>query len=370
MKRESIIVLGLVLGLALVGVFMVYSTGAADPHGMARFQRQLVYLAIGVCALFFCANLDYHRLREPFWFRSIVLIALLLLALVLVPGIGEERKGAQRWIEVPGLTSFQPSEMGKFALILLLSVKLAQNHEQMGSFFRGFVPPLLITGVFAGLVLLEDDLGTPVVMISVAFCMMFMAGARWRYMLPSIVPVVAGIAALIVITPYRMKRLTTFLNPWKDREENGYQLIQSMVAFAQGGVFGKGPGRGEQKLDYLPDAHTDFVFAAWAEETGLVGTLALAGLFLLLLALTMRIAANARDMYGSLLAGGIASLVAIQAAINMAVTTGMVPTKGLPLPFISWGGTALMVFMALMGLVISVGLQGLPPSPRRAGTSA
>ena len=370
MKRESIIVLGLVLGLVLTGVFMVYSTGAADPHGMARFQRQLVYVAIGICALFLCANVDYHRLREPFWFRSIVLIALLLLALVLIPGIGEERKGAQRWIEVPGLTSFQPSELAKFALILLLAVKLAQNHEQMGKFFRGFLPPLVITGLFAGLVLLEDDLGTPVVMISVAFCMMFIAGARWRYLIPSMVPVALGIATLIVITPYRVKRLTTFLNPWKEREENGYQLIQSMVAFAQGGVFGKGPGRGEQKLHYLPDAHTDFIFAAWAEETGLIGTLMLAGMFLLLFAVILRIAANARDMYGALLAGGIAALVAIQAAINMAVTTGLVPTKGLPLPFVSWGGTALIVFMALMGLVISVGLQGFPPSPHYARVKA
>ena len=368
MKHESNILLGLVLALVLIGVFLVYSASAVDPlssslddsHAMDRLQRQLIYVTIGLVGLFGMARFDYHRLRDPFIFRVIVTVSLLLLILVLVPGIGDERKGAQRWLELGGFT-FQPSELGKMALILLLAVQLADNQKHITQFGKGFLPPAIITCAFAGLVLLEKDLGAPVVMFAVSYLMMFMAAVPIRYLVPSVIPAVGAVYALVITDPERTERMTSFIDPWSVRNEGGYQLIQSMNAFAQGKVWGKGPGAGEQKLYYLPDAHTDFIFAVWGEEMGLVGTLSVVVLYIALFAVALRIALNARELFGSLLAAGIVCLVVTQAAVNIAVTTGLMPTKGLPLPFISWGGSALIVFMTLMGIVVSIGLQAVEP---------
>jgi cell division protein FtsW len=367
-KHESNILLGLVLALVLIGIFLVYSASAVDPlssslndsHAMDRLQRQLIYVSIGLVGLFGMARFDYHRLRDPFIFRMIVTVSLLLLILVLVPGIGDTRKGAQRWLELGGFT-FQPSELGKMALILLLAVKLADNQKHITQFGKGFLPPAIITSAFAGLVLLEKDLGAPVVMFAVSYLMMFMAAVPIRYLVPSVIPAVGAVYALVITDPERTERMTSFIDPWSVRNEGGYQLIQSMNAFAQGKVWGKGPGAGEQKLYYLPDAHTDFIFAVWGEEMGLVGTLSVVALYVALFAVALRIALNARELFGSLLAGGIVCLVVTQAAVNIAVTTGLMPTKGLPLPFISWGGSALIVFMTLMGIVVSIGLQAVEP---------
>jgi cell division protein FtsW len=375
-KHESHILLGLVLALVLIGIFLVYSASAVDPlssspldpHAMERLERQLVYVCIGLVGLFGMARFDYHRLRDPFIFRVIVTVSITLLILVLIPGVGDMRKGAQRWLELGGFT-FQPSELGKMALILLLAVKLADNQKHIGHFGRGFLPPAIITGAFAGLVLLEKDLGAPVVMFAVAYLMMFLAAVPIRYLVPSVIPAVGAVYALVITDPERTERMTSFRDPWSVRNEGGYQLIQSMTAYAQGKVWGKGPGAGEQKLYYLPDAHTDFIFAVWGEEMGLIGTLSVVALYVALLAVALRIALNARELFGSLLAGGIVCLVVTQAAVNMAVTMGLMPTKGLPLPFISWGGSALIVFMVLMGILVSVGLQAVEPSRRQSRTA-
>jgi cell division protein FtsW len=276
--------------------------------------------------------------------------------LVLIPGIGDERNGAQRWLEIGGF-SFQPSEFAKFAVILLLAVKLSDNREHARSFFKGFLPPMFITLVFAALVLVEKDLGTPAVICATAFIMLFVAGTRRRFLFPGVVGAVAAIWALSVTSPHRLARLTAFLDPWSHRDTSGYQLIQSLAAITRGAVWGRGPGAGEQKLLYLPEAHTDFIFAVWAEEMGLVGSLVLLALFFALICVSLRIAFHANDLFGALLVSGITALVGLQAAVNMAVVSGMLPTKGLPLPFISWGGSSLIVFMGLMGIVVSVGLR-------------
>lgn len=365
MKRESILLLNIVIALVLIGIFMVYSASAVDPHANERLVRQIVYVCIGLCAMFVLAHFDYHQWGNPFFFRVIVLFTCALLVLVLVPTIGVIRGGAQRWIEIFGFT-FQPSEFGKFALIILLAVKLSANQEEIKSFSKGFLPPILITSIFCGLILLEKDLGGPVVLSVVAFIMMFVAGARWRYLLPSILPVLLGIFVLSITSPHRMKRLLAFLDPWAYSSNEGYQLIQSMTAFVRGSMWGQGAGAGEQKLYYLPEAYTDFIFAVWAEEMGLVGSLILLGLFLSVLVIGMRIAMCAKDVFGTLLATGAVALVGTQAAVNMAVTTGLVPTKGLPLPFISWGGSSLIMFMMLMGVLINVGLQAREPERRGA----
>lgn len=369
MRRESIILLSIVLALVLVGIFIVYSASAVNPDSFGRLQRQLVYAGIGLLTLFVMAHFDYHRLGDPLLFRSIVLFAFLLLGLVLIPGIGVVRGGAQRWIAIGSFT-FQPSEFAKFAVILLLAVKLSSNQEHISSLTRGFVPPILIASLFALLILFERDLGTPVIIAAVALAMLFLAGARWRHLLPSVAPVAGLIYLLSITSPYRLRRLMAFLDPWSHSDTEGYQLIQSMTAFAQGSVWGRGPGAGEQKLFYLPAAHTDFIFAVWAEEMGLVGTVSLVLLFMALLAVSLRIAFAAPDLFGTLLAGGIVALVGIQAAVNMAITTGLLPTKGLPLPFISWGGSSLIVFMGLMGILLSIGLRSVESERNGQGAPA
>lgn len=365
MAREAKWILMTVIGLVSVGVLAVYSASAADAAAHARLIRELVYVAIGTLGMFIAAHFDYNQLRGAFLFRVIVVVAVLLLIAVLVPGLGDVRKGAQRWLEI-GAFSFQPSELAKFALVVLLAVKLASNQDVIKSFWRGYLPALIITGAFCGLVVLQKDLGTPVVMGAVAFVMMFVGGVRLAFLIPSLIPAIGLIYFLSITSPHRLRRLTAFLDPWQYRSDEGYQLIQSMTAFAQGGIWGRGPGASEQKLHYLPEPHTDFVFAVWGEETGLVGTLAVMSLFIVLLVVSLRVAMHAKDLFGTLLVVGIASLVCIQAGVNMGVTTGILPTKGLPLPFISWGGTSLLVFMTMMGVVINVALQSDAPRRNRA----
>jgi cell division protein FtsW len=364
MRKEAIGILSIVMALTLVGIFLVYSASTVHEYANARLMKQLVFVGAGLIILGITAHLDYNRYRDPFMFRLIVIGTLGLLVAVLLPGIGDMRNGAQRWIDIGSFFSFQPSEMAKFALIVLLAVKLSDNHEDLKSFQKGFIPCIVIIGVFAGLVLMERDLGTPMVMCVTAFFMLFVAGIPWYYLLLTTIPAAAGVYLLIVTSDYRYKRITSFLDPWSHAGDEGYQLIQSMTAFAKGSVMGVGPGAGEQKLHYLPETNTDFIFAVWGEEMGLIGTLALVVLFLALLGVAIRIAMNARNTFGMLLVAGIMSLAAFQGAFNMAVTIGLVPTKGLPLPFISRGGTSLLVFMAMMGIIINVGLQAESPKRR------
>ncbi|MFA6243510.1 MAG: putative peptidoglycan glycosyltransferase FtsW, partial [Candidatus Hydrogenedentales bacterium] len=276
--------------------------------------------------------------------------------LVLVLLLGDPLRGGTRWLSIFGL-QFQPSEIAKLSLVILLAVKLSENQEHLHSFGRGFVPPMVITGVFAGLVLLEQDLGTPAIMVAVGMLMVILAGGRWIHVGMMCLPAAAALGALIVTSPYRVLRLLAFWDPWKYRSGKGLQLVESLAGFARGGLWGKGLGAGEQKLQYLPDAHSDFIFAVWGEEMGLVGTLALVLLYGLLLVMAIRIALSSRDLFGSLLASGIVSLILVQATFNMGVTTGVLPTKGLVLPFISAGGSALIVNLAMIGILINIGKQ-------------
>ncbi len=369
MRRESTLLLTVVFALVMIGVVMIYSASAAYAFAGDRLIRHLIYVAIGLVAFFLAVQFDYRRLAQPFLFRFLVVLSLTLLVAVLIPGIGVARGGAQRWIEIRGFT-FQPSELAKFALLVLLAVKLSENQSQLKEFKRGYLPCVLIILTFAALILAERDLGTPVVLCAAAFFMLLMAGAPLRYLVPSVAPAGLAVYLLVITSEYRKKRMMTFLDPWEDGNGglgDGFQLIQSMNAFVKGAVWGLGPGAGEQKLNYLPASETDFIFAVWGEETGLIGSLVLIGLFMLLLFLSLRIALNAPDLFGTLLAAGVASLISFQAALNMAVATGLLPTKGLPLPFISLGGTSLVVFMGMMGIVINIGAQSEAPRRRSVG---
>ena len=363
MRRESIAILSIVLALVLIGFYSVFSAGAAQPYGDVRLLKQMVYLVIGLFALFAASHFDYHHLQSPFLFRLIVCVTVGLLILVLIPGIGVKINGAQRWIEFSGFR-FQPSELGKFSLILLLSIKLAANQEVIGRFRQGFMPSLMIMILFAGLVLAENDLGTPVVMCVVSYFLFFIAGIRLRYLIPSLIPAVGALALMVAIKPHRIERLVAFMDPWGNADASSYQLIQSMTAYVKGDLWGVGAGAGEQKLHYLPESDTDFILTVWAEEMGLAGTLVVVMLFVVLLMVSVRIATHARDLFGTLLVSGVSGLIAFQAAFNIAVTIGLLPTKGLPLPFISRGGTSLCVLMAMVGVLINVGLQAEPPKPK------
>lgn len=358
MRTETTAILLVVLALLCVGLITIYSVAAVKVNGMGLFDRQLLCVLIGLAIMFFLATFfDYHKLSEPFYLRCTVGGALLLLVAVLIPGVGVEVNGATRWIRMPFIHQFQPSEVAKFALILLLARKLTDNRDQVTSFWRGFLPASMITGAFVMLVLMERDLGIPAVMGCVAFAMIYLGGARWFYVFGSALMGGAGVVALIKTSPYRWQRLITFLDPFAHRNDGGFHLIQSLAAFAHGSYGGVGPGAGEQKLYYLPAAHTDFIFAVWGEEMGLRGTIILVALFVAFLFLGMRIAKSAPDMFGSLLAAGITLIISLQAAFNMGVTIGLLPTKGLTLPFVSYGGTAQIVFLAMAGVLMNIGLQ-------------
>jgi len=368
MKRESTLLITAVLALVLLGVLMMYSAASGENGNLARLIWQMLFVAAGLVAMYIAAHFDYRRFSDPTIYRAIVVSSIILLALVLVPGIGVEVNGARRWISVAGFR-FQPSEMAKFALIVLLAAKLAQQHESTQSFFKGFLPSMLIGAFFAGMVFLERDLGIPALLMMVTLAMLFVAGVRWSYLAASLLPLSGAMAALIIFWPHRLKRFGAFIDPWQDRAGDGFHLIQSLMGFANGGVWGVGAGAGEQKLGYLYAANTDFVFAVLGEELGLFGTLATLALFLLLTFVACWVAMNAHDLFGCLLASGIAALISGQAALVMAVTIGLLPTKGLPLPFISHGGTALVITLGLAGILVNVAVQASPPkrkTPKRA----
>lgn len=361
MRNELIALLLVVMALLGVGVITVYSVNAVRPGGEEIFVRHCIHLALGLACMVVATRMDYHVYSGKYVFRGIALITLALLVFVLVSG--EEVRGAKRWIRLAGF-QFQPSELAKLAVVMFLALKLTENQAQVKSFFRGFLPPLAIAMGFAALIAMEPDLGVPIVIVATAFIMMFVAGVRLRYLVASVAPVLAGVGVLVVAYPYRLRRLVAWLDPWEFAKTTGFHLIQSLAAFGRGSITGVGPGAGEQKLFYLPDAHTDFIFAAWGEEMGLVGTLFVVLLFAALVVLGIRIAAFAPDLFGSLLATGIVSLITCQAMFNIAVAIGLLPTKGLPLPFVSCGGTSTLAFLTLAGILVNIGRQAEAPERR------
>lgn len=369
MRRECLWLVSLLLALVTVGVLTVYSANSVYETASQLMLRHLFYIGVGIAGMLTVAQIDYQKFSNVFLVRFVVVLSITLLVAVLVPGIGMKINGARRWIDIAGF-GFQPSEFAKFALLLFLAAALSKKQDQMTSFTRVFVPYSLVILIFTGLIVAEKDLGTPAVLAAAGFTVLIVAGVPWLYLVPSAGLGVLAVAALVVTSPYRARRLTAFLDPWSHRDQEGYQLIQSMTAFVNGSYWGRGPGGGEQKLHYLPMSNTDFIFAVWGEETGVAGSVLLALLFIGLVAVSLRIAMHARDLFGTLLAGGFASLIGIQAAFNMMVSVGLLPTKGLPLPFISMGGTSLIVFLTMMGIVLNVGLHAEAPRRRLAAVPA
>jgi cell division protein FtsW len=354
---------GAALTLTSFGVVMVFSAGAAyaaRTYGDWTYflKREAIYGVLGLLAFTFAVRTDYSVYRR----LSYPLLALSVGLLGAVLAVGSRAGGAIRWLRL-GPVSFQPSEMAKFALVLYLSVLLSRQKEKVREFSMGFLPPLLMTGMFLVLVLKQPDLGTAVIMGMAALGLLFVAGTRTTYLWAAVLaaaPVVWKV--FITGTPWRMRRMLAFLDPWQFRREGGYQLYESLISVGSGGLLGQGLGQGRQKLFFLPAAHTDFILAIVGEELGLVGILFVITGFGVLVWRGFVAASRARDAFGSYLAFGVSSLLGLQALFNMGVVMGLLPTKGLPLPFISYGGTALVVSLFMAGVLGNISARR--PEPR------
>ena len=281
----------------------------------------------------------------------------LLLICVLVPPFSHAAGGAKRWLQL-GPLSFQVSELAKFTLIVYLADFLSRKPlSTLQNFWKGFLPPALMLGVFLGLILLQPDLGTVIAIGLVAVILFYLGRARMVFLLASFLAALPALTLLLFRVPYRRRRILAFLDPWDDPQGIGFQIIQSFIALGSGGLHGLGLGQSRQKLFYLPEAHTDFIFSIIGEELGLIGTLAICFLFFVFLVLGIRIAVKALDLFGCLLASGIVSMICLQAIINIGVVTGSLPTKGLPLPFISFGGSSLLINLVSIGVLLNIAKQ-------------
>jgi cell division protein FtsW len=342
--------------LALIGLVMVFSASAVVAgnrfHDSGYFlKRQLAWLTFGFLLLHLASHIDYI-----WWKRlSIPLLAIMavLLVMVLIPSLGVVAKGARRWLRL-GPISVQPAEMVKLVAVIYLAAYLTKKEDRITIFSSGLLPALIVVGVLSGLALLEPDLGTVVVMGLVTVGLLFLGGARISHLLALGLCLAPVGLVLVLGSSYRRQRLMTFLAPWKDASDAGFQITQSFLAFGSGGPFGVGLGEGKQKLFFLPEAHTDFVLALVGEELGLVGTGAIILLFALFVVRGFQIAARARIPFGRYLGMGITLLIGIQALVNAGVVTGLLPTKGLTLPFVSYGGSSLVISLVGVGILLNI----------------
>ncbi|QFT88778.1 Lipid II flippase FtsW [Bacillus sp. THAF10] len=357
-KRSTpdIILILTTLTLLAVGLIMVYSASAvwADYKFQDTFffaKRQLLFAGLGVAAMFFIMNVDYWTWRT--WAKLLILVCFFLLVIVLIPGIGMERNGSRSWIGV-GAFSVQPSEFMKIAMIAFLAKYLSENQKKITSFKKGLVPSLGLVFLAFGMIMLQPDLGTGTVMVGTCIVMIYVAGARISHFAWLGLLGVAGFVGLVLSAPYRIKRITSFLNPWEDPLGSGFQIIQSLYAIGPGGLLGLGLGQSRQKFFYLPEPQTDFIFAILAEELGFIGGSLVVLLFALLLWRGVRIAIGAPDLYGSFLAIGIIAMIAIQVIINVGVVTGLMPVTGITLPFLSYGGSSLTLMLLAVGILLNI----------------
>lgn len=360
------------VGLTLFGLVMVYSASAvaaAQENGTQYFyvMKQAVWTALGLALMLFAMNVDYHRWRNPKWIGIVLAITVLaLLAVFAFPRIN----GAHRWIRLFGFSA-QPSELSKILLAVFLAWFLEKRSREIASFWLTFIPCAAVTGLLAGLILIEPDFGTSLMLGMVFLVVMFVAGARlWQLSLATVPAVMLAIGMLIFV-PWRMARLIAFVNPWKDEQNTGYQVVQSLLAVGSGGVFGLGFAQGKQKLFYLPFAHSDFIFAVVGEELGLIGAVVLVVSFSIFLWRGLRAAFLAPDLFGKYLGVGIASVIAIQAFFNISVVLSLVPTKGIPLPFVSYGGSSIVPALFAVGILLNISqYAGMEAEPKKTGRVA
>jgi cell division protein FtsW len=347
---------GVVVALLSIGVVMVYSASAiiaADRfHDPFHFlKRQLLWAGLGLGALWVATLVDYRRLERLV--VPLLILSLALLVLVLVPPFGQEINGTRRWLRL-GPVSFQPVELAKVSLVLYLASFYTRRQDAVRSFWHGLWPPLMVGGLMAGLTVLQPDLGNCVALVLLTLGLAYLAGARVTHMLVVAAAAAPVVALLIAMKPYRVRRLVAFLYPWDDPQGSGFQIIQSFLALGSGGWVGRGLGESKQKLFYLPEPYTDFIFAILGEELGFLGAAAVVALFGVLIWRGLRVGLRAPEAFGSYLALGLTFMLATQTVVNLGVVTGSLPTKGLPLPFISFGGSALVTSLFSAGVLLNV----------------
>jgi cell division protein FtsW len=343
-----------VAGLLVFGWVMVYSSSAlvAEMRYKDQFfflKRQILWSLVGAVAFIVSAKLPISFLQKkarPLYFATMALLVAVLV-------VGPEISGARRWIRFPGM-SFQPSELAKLALVLVAADYMDRRQSRLADFKKGLLPLLLLSAAMLGVIGIEPDLGTPVLMAGVLGSLMILGGVRWGHLGLLVLATLPVLAVAILTVSYRLKRFFAYLDPWSDAKGKGYQLIQSLLAMGSGGFFGRGLGESRLKVGGLPDCHTDFVFSIVGEELGLAGTLACAGLFFLLCLRGLHIAKQSRDLFPRLVAAGISLTIGFQAVINMGVASGLFPTKGMPLPFISFGGSSLLITLMAVGILASI----------------
>lgn len=355
-KKPDMILLLVTLLLAAIGTVMIYSSSSILAterfrDGQFFLKKQLFFLALGLLVMFAATRFPYYKLRKLAW--PGIAVAAVLLGALWIPPLGVRAGGAVRWLNL-GVVSFQVSELVKVALILFLAHYLTEKVNHIREIRHGLLIPLGVTGVMVGMILLQPDFGTTVIIAFIALMMLYMAGVRIVHL--------AGIAAmfipvaiwLLLHKSYRLARLTAFLDPWKDPRNSGFQIIQSLISFGSGGPFGVGIGDGMQKLFYLPEPHTDFILSVIAEEAGLIGVGLILLLYFILILRGFQISLKAPDLFGNLLAAGLTMMIALEAFINMAGVMGLIPLKGLALPFLSYGGTSLIMSLIAVGILLNI----------------
>lgn len=354
-RNDIIIVVCVVLALVGFGCLMVYSASfySANYHYGNKYFfliKQLLGVVMGIFAMIFFTYFDYHLLKKYRWW--IIGGTFILLALVFVPGLGMESYGAKRWVSILGF-SLQPSEVAKFALVIFTASYMSDNHDKIKT-FKGLLPVLIVGGLMCILIMLEPSMSVTMCIAFVTLFMLIIGGMSKKHTLLFSIPAGAMVPLLVILEPYRLKRLMAFIDPWASPQGEGFQLIQSLYSLGDGGLFGVGLFNSRQKYLFLPFAESDFILSIIGEEIGFIGTTLLMMVFLFLVYRLIKIALGAKDRFGAMLVSGIAFIIAVQTLLNIAVVTGSIPPTGLPLPFISSGGTSVMVFMAGIGICLNV----------------
>jgi len=357
LRGARISIFAVTAALTAIGVVMIYSSSAVyayDKFGDNIFflRRHLVSLSLGILLALVFMRIDLGVLRVHS--RKFIALSFLLLLLVLVPGIGVSVGGARRWLRT-AFISFQPVEVVKPFFLLYLADFLDRKTLEGDSLFKVYLPALLVICAISGLVMIQPDLGSSIELAVVGIVVLFAYGARVKHLLLTFVAGLPLVGVLILSSPYRFARILAFIDPWKDPKGTGFQMIQSFTALGSGGIFGVGLGNSKQKLFYLPESHTDFIFSIIGEELGFVGAGAIVILFIILLWNGMRIALKKDAEFSRLLGFAITAIIGLEAIINIGVSTGALPTKGLPLPFVSYGGSSIVVHMVLIGMLLNLG---------------
>jgi cell division protein FtsW len=347
------------VALVVFGLVMIYSSSAIFASQQYNnswyfFQKQMLWALVGFGAFFWLMRTDYHFLQR--YSRVLIITSIILLVLVLTGIFGREIGGAKRWIML-GPIRFQPSELAKISLLIYIADYLDRKQSQMGKMLKGVAPVLGVMGLVCGLILIEPDMGTSVSLGAVSLGMLFVGGLSAWYLGSLVLMAIPLSVYLVLSKPYRLRRLTTFFHPWEDPQNAGYQIIQSLIALGSGGFLGVGLGNSKQKLLYLPAAHTDFIFPIIGEELGFIGALSIVVLFFIFAWRGMKISFHAPDLFGNMLAGGITLMIVLQALINIGVACALFPTKGLPLPLVSYGGSNLAFTLASIGILLNISRQ-------------